>query len=95
MIGANLNIMNWCMLVLWVMLGAIPLVYGEKLLESGPGKMMLVFIVIFWFVRIFVLQPVYVGFSNAESLITAGVFLAGAMLFVVPLTGYLRQKRVG
>ncbi|MBN1495337.1 MAG: hypothetical protein JXA07_01120 [Spirochaetes bacterium] len=83
-ISANLSIMNYCLLVFWVILAYIPLLYAEEMLETKLGKALLTGIVLFWAVRIFVLQPLYVGFEGPESLVTVAVFLAGIALFAIP-----------
>jgi len=84
-VSANLNIMNICLLVMWVMLAYIPFFHAAEILETRSGRALVSFIVLFWLVRIFVLQPVYAGLSSAESIITAGVFLIGALCFIIPL----------
>ncbi|PKL39950.1 MAG: hypothetical protein CVV44_06935 [Spirochaetae bacterium HGW-Spirochaetae-1] len=89
--GANLNIMNLCMLFFWVMLGVLPLVFARDITESRFGRAFLAFIVLFWIFRIGVLQPIYVGFSTAESLHMTGFFIIGLVLFTVPLAQSLRS----
>jgi len=83
-ISANLSIMNYCLLVFWVILAYIPIVHTVELLETGMGRALLTGIVLFWIVRIFVLQPLYVGYTTPESLITVAVFAAGLAMFFNP-----------
>ena len=86
-ISANLSIMNYCLLVFWLILAFIPIVHADELLETGMGKALLTGIVLFWIVRIFVLQPLYVGYTSPDSLITVAVFSAGMAMFAVPWAG--------
>jgi hypothetical protein len=81
----SLHIMNWCMAIFWVILAYISLVYTSELLLPGLGRTLLASIVIFWVIRIFVLQPVYIGIRDPRSWIMIGFFLVGLILFAVPL----------
>jgi hypothetical protein len=89
-IEPSLYIMNWCMVVFWVILAYISLVHTSALLIPGLGRTLLASIVIFWVIRIFVLQPVYIGIQNPRSWIMIGFFLVGLILFAVPLIESLR-----
>ncbi len=84
-----LYIMNWCLALFWVILAYIPIFYADQMLTTGLGKSLLAAIVIFWLIRIFVLQPVYIGMKSAESRKMTGFFLVGLILFAVPLMGSL------
>ncbi|MCJ7664591.1 MAG: hypothetical protein MUO24_10170 [Desulfobacterales bacterium] len=90
-IEPSLYIMNWCMVVFWVILAYISLVHTSALLIPGLGRTLLASIVIFWVIRIFVLQPVYIGIQNPRSWIMIGFFLVGLVLFAVPLVESLRS----
>ena len=81
----SLHIMNWCMAVIWVILAYIPLAHTSELLKPGLGRTLLASIVIFWVVRIFVLQPIYIGIKNRMSWQMIAFFLVGLILFAVPL----------
>jgi hypothetical protein len=83
-ISANLAIMNYCLLVFWVILAYLPIVHADDMLETRMGKSLLTGIVVFWMIRIFVLQPLYVGYKSPESLITVAMFSAGMAMFAVP-----------
>lgn len=80
-----LYIMNWCMAVLWIILALLPLFHAEQMLEPGIGRALLFCIVIFWIIRICILQPVYMGFKEPVSKKMTGFFLVGLVLFCVPL----------
>lgn len=86
----SLYIMNWCMAIFWLILAYIPLVHTSELLTPGLGRTLLASIVIFWIIRIFVLQPIYIGLKNRTSWQMIAFFLVGLMLFAVPLVQSLR-----
>jgi len=91
LIKPSLHIMNWCLVIFWLILAYIALVHTSELLLSGLGRTLLVSIVIFWVIRIFVLQPVYIGIRDPRSWIMIGFFLVGLILFAVPLVESLRS----
>lgn len=90
-IDANLRIMNICLLVMWVMLAYIPLFHSRDMLEKGIGRSILFFIVMFWLIRIFVLQPMYGGYGSAEVVVAMIVFTAGMLMFALPLVSSFRN----
>ena len=81
----SLYIMNWCMAIFWAILAYIALVHTSELLTPGLGRTLLASIVIFWVIRIFVLQPLYIGIKNRMSWQMISFFLVGLILFAVPL----------
>ncbi len=81
----SLYILNWCMTVFWVMLAYIALVHTSEILIPGLGRTLLASIVIFWVIRIFVLQPLYIGIKHQASWQMIAFFLVGLILFAVPL----------
>jgi hypothetical protein len=87
----SLHIMNWCMAVFWIILAYISLVHSSELLTPGLGRTLLASIVLFWVIRIFVLQPLYIGIKNRMSWQMIGFFLVGLILFAVPLVQSLRS----
>lgn len=94
-IEANLNIMNWCLFVFWIMLAYIPIVHSKQMLETAIGKSVMVFIILFWLVRIFILQPLYVGIATRESVITIVIFIVGLSFFLIPLISVILKKVSG
>src|SRR4030042_6216502 len=86
----NLYIMNWCLVIFWLILAYIALVHTSELMKPGLGRTLLASIVIFWVIRIFVLQTVYIGIQDPRSWIMIGFFLVGLILFAVPLIASLR-----
>ncbi len=80
-----LKIMNWCLFIFWIILAYIPLVHTSELLNTGLGRTLLSSIVIFWSIRIFILQPAYIGVKDPISWKMIGFFLVGLLLFAIPL----------
>lgn len=83
-ISINLNIMNYCLMFFWIVFAVIPFFHAEALMNTALGKTLLTGIVAFWFMRIFILKPVYEGISTKESIVSGIVFVAGGLLFAVP-----------
>ncbi|HUV09062.1 MAG TPA: hypothetical protein VMX75_15115 [Spirochaetia bacterium] len=88
-IKQSLHIMNICLLLFWLILAYIPLFYANELLETQLGKAVLTSIVFFWVVRIFVLQPVFIGIKTRESWRMSIFFLLGFMFFFIPWVGII------
>ncbi len=84
LVESPLKIMNWALAVIWLIFAYIPFFYSQQLLEPGIGRALLTSIVIFWIIRIFILQPVYMGIKEQVSKRMIGFFLVGLMLFGLP-----------
>jgi hypothetical protein len=80
----SLTLMNSCQLIFWLIFAFIPLFYTEDLIDSPLGKGILTAIVLFWIVRIFVLQPVIIGFKTKISKLQVAFFTIGLILFIIP-----------
>ena len=91
-IEQSLHIMNWCLAIFWVILAYITLKHTNELTKPGLGRTLLASVVIFWLIRIFILQPVYVGIQDSGSLVAIGFFLIGLILSAVPLFLSFRSK---
>ena len=87
-----LYIMNWCMLIFWIILAWIPLFNSQELLKPGIGRTLLSSLVVFWIIRIFILQPVYIGLSAPVSWYMIGFFSIGLLLFAIPLMMSIKQS---
>ncbi len=77
--------MSCSMAVFWNVFAYISLVHASELLKPGLGRTLLVSIVAFWIIRIFLLQPLYIGLKDPISWQMIGFFQVGLMLFAVPL----------
>jgi hypothetical protein len=87
----NMHIGNWCLTMFWLIFAYVALVHTSELLIPGLGRTLLASIVIFWVIRIFVLQPLYIGIKNRMSWQMIAFFLVGLLLFFVPLVQSLRS----
>ena len=83
-IRQNLHIMNICLLLFWLMLAVIPFFFANVLLTTALGKTFLTCIVLFWTIRILVLQPVFVGVKSKESWQMILFFIPGFAMFLLP-----------
>lgn len=80
-----LYIMNWCLMIFWLILAYIPVFHGDELLKPGIGRTLLFSIVLFWIIRLFILQPLYIGMKEPVSWVMSVFWLIGLILFAVPL----------
>ncbi len=94
LVKINLYVMNWCLAIFWLILGYIALKHTSELMKPGLGRTLLTSIVIFWLIRIFVLQPIYMGIQDPRSWIMIGFFLVGLVLFAVPFIASLKNRKV-
>ena len=83
-IKQNLHIMNTCLLLFWLVFAVVPFFFSTALLTTSLGKTILILIIGFWGIRIFVLQPVFVGVKTKESWQMIIFFLVGFMFFTIP-----------
>jgi len=93
-IRSNLNVMNACLLFFWVMLAYLPIVHAREMLELKIGNALLVFVVLFWVLRIFILQPLFIGFSAEGTVGSTVIFIVGLLLFAIPTVNALFRKQI-
>ncbi len=83
-ISNTLKLMNYCQFILWLIFAAIALFFSRELLSTQLGKCILTLIVLFWIIRIFLLQPLYVGFKTTLAKWQILFFMVGLTLFLIP-----------
>lgn len=88
----DLNLMNLCILLFWLILAVIPFFYAGEMLNTGIGKALLTAIVLFWVIRIFILQPVLAGFKSKSSILQSLFFLIGFLLFLIPFITIFKYR---
>lgn len=88
-IKQNLYVSNASMFVLWLFFSFLSLFYARELLLTSIGKGILIGIVVFWIIRIFVIQPIYIGIKTKESIIRVLFFIVGAAFYLVPLVSLI------
>lgn len=83
-IKQNLHIMNICLLLFWLVFAIVPFLFSSELLTTSIGKTILLFIIVFWLIRIFILQPIFMGVKTKESWQMILFFLFGFIFFAIP-----------
>jgi hypothetical protein len=78
------HIMNFCILVFLLVFAIIPFYFPSELLATSIGKTFLASIIAFWAIRIFILQPIFIGLKAKESWQMIIFFLIGFILFLIP-----------
>ena len=76
----TMKILNICLMLFWFGLGYLYLWHAPEMVGTGLGRALLVCMCLFWGVRTFVLQPIYLGLSSPESLLMMSVFLVCLVL---------------
>ncbi len=84
---ACIQVLNQCLMLFWYLMGALYLLFPNEILTTSLGKALLMGISFFWVIRLFVIQPVYVGFDSKESKIQVVIFIVGLALSLIPLLG--------
>ncbi len=87
-----LYIMNWCMVLLWAVLGILFLKDADEIENTTLGKTILGLMVCFWLIRIFILQPYYIGYADPISWQMVPFFAIGLILNAIPLVRIMRKK---
>ena len=75
---------NTCTLLFWLILSYIPMFYAKEILGTPMGRAILTLIVLFWTVRIFILQPVFASYKTREFWVRTIFFLIGFIVFLIP-----------
>lgn len=83
-IKQNLHIMNICLLLFWLVFAILPFFFSSELLVSSIGKTILFSIIVFWIIRIVILQPIFVGIKTKESWQMIIFFSIGFLFFLIP-----------
>lgn len=92
---SNLNVMNWCLFLFWMMVAYLPLRHGGDMMKTAIGRTVLVSIVLFWMIRIFLFQPLFVGFDMTGSVSQTLILSAGLVLFGPPCAYALAKRESG
>jgi hypothetical protein len=79
-----MQVMNLCLIYLFLCFGAATIYYRSELLTIELGKIVLISISIFWFLRA-VGQLIFFDIKGKISQIFFVVFIAGGMLHLLPL----------
>lgn len=82
---ATMKILNICLMLFWFVLGYLYLMHAPEVVGTGLGVALLVCMSIFWVVRAFLLQPVYLGLATRESKVMFIVFVVCLGLNLTPV----------
>lgn len=93
LIAAPLFIMNWCMMVLWIISGILYLKNADEIENTSLGRTMLGLMVCFWIIRIFILQPIYISLSDPVSFQMVPFFSIGLILNAIPFGRIMLKKK--
>jgi hypothetical protein len=81
---AIMQVMNLCLIFLFLFFGALTIYYNSQLLATELGKTILLAISLFWLFRA-IEQPVFFDFNNLFSRIIFFIFIIGSILHFIPL----------
>lgn len=87
----SLRLMNACQFIFWIMVAVISWFFSHELVSSTMGKSILSMIVFFWIIRIFIFQPIFIGFSTKLSKLQVLFFSFGLILFFIPWINIVLQ----
>lgn len=93
LISSPLYIMNGCMAFFWLMFGIFAFFYPKDFLKPGLGRAFLLGLSVFWIIRMFVFQPVYIGFTDPASGPMLAFFSVGLLLTAGPLLYSIRRQK--
>lgn len=79
---AVMQILNFCLIFIFLLFAWISLVHPTELLLTGLGRAVRAGIALFWFLRT-IEQVHFFGLRNRVSMIFTLVFLAGGMLYLL------------
>lgn len=81
-----LQILNLCLIYIFVVMGAACLFLADDLTATRPGRFALASFSLFWALRA-IYQPVFFGLKHALSIGLFLAFLVGAVMHLFPLLG--------
>ncbi len=83
---AVIQILNLCLMFVFLVIAYVSLFYTDELLTSSLGKILLVGISIFCLLRA-VEQVVFFGLKSTVSIVFFITFLLGSTIYMIPLLG--------
>jgi hypothetical protein len=78
------QILNLCLIFVFFAAGIISIFYSHDLLSSNLGKIILISISGFWFLRL-IEQITFFGFKKRFSIILSVLFALGCLIYIVPI----------
>lgn len=81
---AIVQILNLCLTFLFFVMAYVSFFHPAELLAPPLGRTILISIALFWMMRL-MLQVVFFGVRHPLSILFIGLFLIGALLYLIPL----------
>jgi len=81
---AVMQIMNICLIFMFFLIGSISLFHSNELLTENLGRVFLISVSGFWFLRL-ILQFIYFGLRKSLSVILSILFLIGSVIYIIPV----------
>lgn len=81
---AVMQILNLCLVFVFLLFAFISLFHSTELLTSNLGKTLLTGIAIFWFLRM-IEQIIFFGLRNKLSIAFTAMFLFGGLLYLLAM----------
>ena len=82
--GAIMQVLNLCLMFCFLLFGYISLFHTSELVTSSMGRVLLLFIALFWLARA-IEQLVFFSFRSPVSILMTILFLLGFCLYAYPL----------
>ena len=79
-----MQILNLCLTFVFVLFACLAIAHREEMVGTALGRSLLVGISVFWFLRM-IEQVFFFGLKRPVSIVFTLVFLAGAILHILPL----------
>jgi hypothetical protein len=81
---AVMQILNLCLIFVFLAAGLISIFYAHDLVFTSLGKVLIISISVFWFIRL-IEQIVYFGLTKKLSVILSALFALGSIVYIVPI----------
>ena len=81
---AVMQILNLCLIFVFLTAGLISIFYAHDLVFTSLGKILIISISAFWFIRL-IEQIIYFGLRKKLSVILSALFALGSIVYIVPI----------
>jgi hypothetical protein len=81
---AVMQILNLCLIFVFLAAGLISIFYAHDLVFTSLGKILIISISAFWFIRL-IEQIIFFGLKKKLSVILSALFALGSIVYIVPI----------
>jgi len=81
---AVMQILNLCLIFVFLAAGLISIFYAHDLISTSLGKVLIISISVFWFIRL-IEQIIFFGLKKKLSVILSALFALGSIVYIVPI----------